>query len=97
MSLKVEELYNKALSKIKEGYWEEGREIALKCVKQDPDFLGGWKIMFMYEVRNATLESEKVKARLDEIPFEMIESSVTEEKVRKFKVSFLKYINKFKK
>lgn len=92
MSDKIDEMYKKALSKMKEGNWKEGRDIAFKCAKQDPNFLGGWKLMFIYEVRNATLKSEDLKEGVDDIPFSLLDSQATEEKVKSFRSSFLKYM-----
>lgn len=89
---KVEEMYRTAESKMKEGNWKEGRDIALKCAKEDPNFLGGWKLMFMYEVRNATLENTELKEDVKDIPFKLIASQVTETKVKSFRTAFLKYM-----
>lgn len=94
MDEKVEKMYERAVSKMKEGNWKEGRDIAFKCAKQAPNFLGGWKLMFMYEIRNATLDSNKLKEEVEDIPFDLIASQVTEKKVKSFRSSFLKYMEK---
>jgi len=96
MSKKVETLYKNAMIKMQEGNWKEGRRMALECVKKDPDFLGGWKLMFMYQIRKSTLTDETIKENLKikDIPFNIIEQSITEEKIRKFKNSFLKCLKK---
>jgi len=96
MSKKVEELYKKAMIKMQEGNWKEGRRIALECVKNDPDFLGGWKLMFMYQIRTSTLNDDNIKRNLKtkDIPFNIIEKSITEQKIKKFRKSFLKLLKK---
>jgi hypothetical protein len=94
MSEKIGDLYENAVIKMKEGDWNEGRSIALKCVKMDPNFLGGWKLMYMYEIRKATLDNKKIQESLktDDVPYKLIEMSVTDEKIIQFRKFFLKHL-----
>lgn len=79
---------------MQEGNWKEGRKIAIECIKKDPDFLGAWKSLFIYQIRNATLTDPKIKENLKikDIPFNIIEQPFKEEKIKEFRKSFLTHL-----
>ncbi|TXT59818.1 MAG: hypothetical protein BAJALOKI1v1_1360003 [Promethearchaeota archaeon] len=94
ISKKVEDLYKNAVIKMQQCEWDEGREIAWKLISQHPSFLGGWKLLFIYQIRTSTMKDKRITDNLktDDIPYKLIETSATEEKIRQFKTYFLKHI-----
>lgn len=92
----LNDLYNDAKDAMQTGEWKKGREIALEIIKDDPDFIKGWTLLFIYEVRKGVLgkTNSLEEYEINDIPYEVLEGQATEKKVLSFRNSFIDHLKK---
>ncbi|TXT59389.1 MAG: hypothetical protein BAJALOKI3v1_1070003 [Promethearchaeota archaeon] len=92
----LRKIYDDAEIAMKKGEWKKGRDLALELIKADPDYIEGWTLLFIYEVREGVLgkTNSLEKFEIDDIPFEILEQQATQKKVLSFKSSFIEHLKK---
>jgi len=92
----VKRLYNEAKKAMQNGKWKIGRDLALDIIKEEPEYLPGWTLLFIFEVRESVMKSTESlkKYEIQDIPFDILEKQATEKKVLAFKTNFINQLKK---
>jgi len=95
-SKSVKRLYNEAKKAMQNGKWKIGRDLALDIIKEEPEYLLGWTLLFIFEVRESVMKSTESlkKYEIQDIPFDILEKQATEKKVLAFKTNFINQLKK---
>ncbi|TFF94399.1 MAG: hypothetical protein EU543_01395 [Promethearchaeota archaeon] len=92
----VKKLYNEAKKSMQNGKWKIAKDLTFEIIKEEPEYLPGWTLLFIIEVRESVMSSTEAlkNYEVNDIPFDILEKQATEKKVLAFKSNFINQLKK---